>query len=240
MYTLVFQRAWALFTQRFDILLPLGLFLAVFSTAMSLGTEWLKISTIEDLFYAILETDNSWQALLQHYWQGVLLAVVQLCVHAILLIGVVALILAPQLSWRDIFSHIRQHAVLVVGVTLVVELITLLGLVVLIIPGIIINTLLMLSAPFIVMREQHTVASALHRSYTLIKHHMWEAFGIQLLTSCIALAMGIAWSLIVSSFPWTIVADFSTELILSLALFYSTLVIAAYGETLISTEAPSA
>lgn len=95
---------------------------------------------------------------------------------------------------REVWLVMREHFVMVGITTLGVAVITALGLVVLLVPGIWIGTVLSLML-IVRIEEDLDFGQAMSRCFELVKGHWWSTFGLLLITGIIAYMISIACSI---------------------------------------------
>lgn len=111
-----------------------------------------------------------------------------------LVVGVMTVVLrravpARPVVAREVWAEVRPRLLPLLGLTVVVTVVTMVGLFLLVVPGIVAYVLLSLAVPAL-MWERGTVAEALKRSVSLVWGAWWRVFGL--------LAVGLLITVLVS------------------------------------------
>jgi hypothetical protein len=173
----VLGEAWGLYKAHWRHLLPIS-----FVVYLALGVVNLLLVTTLTWFGALLGTIVS---LVGVFWvQGALVRAVEDVRDG-----------RADLSLGDTFDRVRpQLASIIVGGVLAAVGI-LIGLVLLIVPGLVLLTWWVLIIPVIVL-EQSRAGEAFTRSRELVRGHGWRVFGVIVLTILLVIAFGIVLSLL--------------------------------------------
>jgi Membrane domain of glycerophosphoryl diester phosphodiesterase len=173
----VLSEAWAMYKTHWRTLLPIA-----FVVYLALGLINLLLVTTLTWFGALLGTIV---ALVGVFWlQGALVRAVEDIRDG-----------RADLSLGETFERVRpQLASIIVG-GLLAAIGILIGLVLLIVPGLVLLTWWVLIIPVIVLEEARA-GEAFSRSRELVRGHGWSVFGVIVLTLLIVIGLGIVLSLL--------------------------------------------
>jgi hypothetical protein len=173
----VLGEAWDLYKAHWRHLLPIS-----FLVYLALGVINLLLVTTLTWFGAILGTVIS---LVGIFWvQGALVRAVEDVRDG-----------RADLSLGDTFDRVRPQLASIIVAGLLAALGILVGLVLLIVPGLVLLTWWVLVIPVIVL-EQLRAGEAFTRSRELVRGHGWSVFGVIVLTLLLVIAFGIVLSLL--------------------------------------------
>lgn len=94
-------------------------------------------------------------------------------------------VLGRRVTFGEVWNDLKHHLLPLLGLTIVVTILVVVGLVLLVIPGIYLYVLLSLATPALIL-ERGRVGGAMSRSRLLVTGSWWRVFGVLLLAAVIA------------------------------------------------------
>ncbi len=116
--------------------------------------------------------------------------VVRIALAGALSIVVSEATLGSRMNSGEVLQRIRPRLGGLIGLSIAVTLLTILGIIGLLVGAVFVAVALALSTPAYVL-EGGTIGTAMRRSWALVRGAWWRTFGILLLTGIIALVLGI-------------------------------------------------
>lgn len=108
---------------------------------------------------------------------GLITLLIQTFLAGLLTVVVGRAVLGQSIGLRQAWEELKPRAVSLLGVTLVVAVAVMVGLLLLILPGVWLYALLSLATPALVL-ERGRVGAALRRSVELVRYSWWRVFGV--------------------------------------------------------------
>ncbi|OLT48180.1 hypothetical protein BJF85_13090 [Saccharomonospora sp. CUA-673] len=114
----------------------------------------------------------------------------QTLVTGLLVVIIGRAVLGKPITFAEAWAEFQPRLPAVLGLTVLVSLITMVGTFLLIIPGIVAYVFLALATPALVL-ERGTIGAAMKRSFNLVSGSWWRVFGILLLALVITTVVGM-------------------------------------------------
>ncbi|GAA1208517.1 YciC family protein [Prauserella alba] len=173
----------------------------VFGCAAVVAVVHVSLVQIAEL-YVLPPAGRVWEMSANALAANAAFAFVDLLAHA-LVVGVLTVVVGraavgEPVTARDVWAECSPRLVRVLGLTTVVTAITVAGLVLLIVPGIVAYVFLSLAVPALMYEPRHTVTTALTRSVTLVRGAWWRVFGRLLVAMLMTLLVGLIIELLVA------------------------------------------
>lgn len=151
----------------------------------------------------VLPPRQSWQQPVNELLANAASLFVTLSTHA-LVVGVTTVVvgravLGRPVAAREVWAEVGPRLLPLLGLTVVVTVVTMAGLFLLVVPGVVAYVLLSLAVP-VLMWERGTVADALKRSVGLVGGAWWRVFGLLVVALLITVLVSLVVQLLFAQF----------------------------------------